>query len=328
VRISERITTSLGLRFDRDRAISPDLPAHDAQGNETGATVAGLGTLYTWNVFSPRLGVTVKITNDGRTVARASFGRFHQGILSGELGPVHPGMTPTTTAAYDPATAQYSRIISVVDPTANIRLDPNTKSPRTDQIAAGVDREIAKNTYLAVTYVRKDGADYIGWTDTGGIYTAGTRTLADGRIIPVQLLANGAAARRFFLTNPDEYTLRYNGVVTAFEKRWSDGWQALVSYTLSKTDGLEPSNGAPVGSGQASSTFGNGNTFGRDPNTLTNATGLLGNDRTHVFRMLGSAAVPHIGFTLAANLQYLTGQPWASSAQVSLPQGLTRILLE
>ena len=33
-------------------------------------------------------------------------------------------------------------------------------------------------------------------------------------------------------------------------------------------------------------------------------------------------------FTVAANLQYLTGQPWASSAQVSLPQGLTRILLE
>src|SRR6185295_12924693 len=207
VRINERVTMNLGLRFDHDRASSPDLPAHDAQGNETGATVAGLGTLYTWNVFSPRLGVTVKITEDGRTVARASFGRFHQGILSGELGPVHPGMTSTTTAAYDPATAQYSRIISVVDPTANVRLDPNTQSPRTDQFAVGVDREIAKNTFLAVSYVRKDGADFIGWTDTGGIYTASTRTLTDGRIIPVQLLANGAAARRCFLTNPDEYTL-------------------------------------------------------------------------------------------------------------------------
>src|ERR1043166_6302295 len=70
VRLSERVTANLGLRVDRDRAISPDLPAHDAQGNQTGATVAGLGTLYTWNVFSPRLGLTVKITDDGRTLAR------------------------------------------------------------------------------------------------------------------------------------------------------------------------------------------------------------------------------------------------------------------
>jgi hypothetical protein len=328
VRLSERVTANLGLRVDRDRAISPDLPAHDAQGNQTGATVAGLGTLYTWNVFSPRLGLTVKITDDGRTLARASFGRFHQGILSGELNPVHPGMTPTTTAGFDPATAQYSRVISVVDPTANVRLDANTKSPRTDQFAIGVDREVSKNMFLALSYIRKDGSDFIGWTDTGGLYSAGTRTLADGRVIPVQLLTNGTTARRFFLTNPVDYVLRYNGLVTAFEKRWSDGWQALVSYTLSRTDGLEPSNGAPAGSGQASSTFGNGNTFGRDPNTLTNATGLLGNDRTHVFRVMGSAAVPHTGFTVAANLQHLTGQPWASSAQVSLPQGLTRILLE
>jgi hypothetical protein len=327
VRFAERFTVNLGVRFDHDRAISPDLSAHDAQGHETG-TIAGLGTLYSWNVVSPRLGLTMKITADGATILRTSFGRFHQGILTGELNPVHPGVSPITTAAYDAVTGQYSRIISVVDPTINLRLDPITKSPQTNQFGIGVDRELARRMAVSISYVRKDGSDFIGWTDTGGTYRAETRTLADGRTIPVFVLTNGTAGQRFFLTNPEGYFLRYNGMMAAFEKRWSDGWQALASYTLSKTEGLQPTSGSSPGFGQASSTFGNAITFGRDPNTLTNAAGILANDRTHVLRLMGSVAIPRTGFVVATNVQYFTGLPWAATSQIPLPQGLTRVLLE
>jgi len=327
VRFADRFTMNLGVRFDHDRAVSQDLPSHDALGNE-GGLIAGRGTLYSWNVVSPRLGLTIKLTEDGKTIVRANYGRFHQGILTGELNPVHPGMTPITTAAFDATTGGYSRIISVVDPTINVRLDPDMKSPQTNQMGIGVDREFARHTSVTISYVRKDGSDFVGWTDTGGIYRPDTRTLADGRSVPVFVLANGTAARRFLLTNPPDYFIRYNGLMTAFEKRWSGGWQALASYTFSKTEGLESSSGSPAGLGQFSSTFGNAVTFGRDPNTLTNATGLLPNDRPHVFRVMGSVAVPGTGFVLAANLQSLTGSPWAATTPISLPQGLTRVLLE
>jgi hypothetical protein len=327
VRMADRFTVSLGLRVDHDRAISPDLPGHDAAGNETGATIRGLGNLYAWTVFSPRLGFTARLTGDGRTMLRTSWGRFHQGILTGEPSAVHPGLTPTTTAAFDQATGEYSRVISIVDPTVNLRLDPQTRSPQTDQLGIGVERELAPRLSIAASYVHKAGSDFIGWTDTGGIYEAGTRTLQGGQVIPVRVLANGTAARRFLLTNPSDYFLRYDGVVLTLAKRWSDAWQALASYTLSKSEGLEPSSGASPGQGQFSSTFG-GNPFGRDPNTLTNASGRLADDRTHVFRVMGSVPVPKSGFVLAGNFQYLTGLPWAATAQVSLPQGLTRILLE
>ena len=327
VRFAGRFTASLGLRFDHNRAISPDLPAHDAQGNEPGATIRGLGTLYTWNVLSPRLGLSVRLTADGRTMLRTTFGRFHQGILTGEPSAVHPGLTPTTTAAFDQATGQYSRIISVVDPTVNLRLDPHTKSPQTDQFGIGVERELARRLSIAASYVHKDGNDYIGWTDTGGAYEASTRTLQNGQVVPVRVLTNGTAARRFQLTNPSDYFLRYSGMVLTVDKRWSDSWQALASYTLSKTEGLQPSSGSSPGQGQFSSTFG-GNPFGRDPNTLTNATGKLSDDRTHVFRVMGSLPIPRTGIVFASNFQYLTGLPWAATAQVSLPQGLTRLLLE
>jgi hypothetical protein len=70
------------------------------------------------------------------------------------------------------------------------------------------------------------------------------------------------------------------------------------------------------------------NTFGRDPNNLTNAEGRLPNDRPHIFRVMGTVDIPRTGFVVAANFQQFSGKPWASTTQVSLPQGDQRILLE
>ena len=47
-----------------------------------------------------------------------------------------------------------------------------------------------------------------------------------------------------------------------------------------------------------------------------------------MFRVMGSVDVPRTGFVLAANLQHFSGKPWAATAQVALPQGDQRILLE
>jgi hypothetical protein len=69
-------------------------------------------------------------------------------------------------------------------------------------------------------------------------------------------------------------------------------------------------------------------TFGQDPNSLTNARGRLPNDRPNMLRAMGNFTVPRTGFLVAANLQHVSGKPWASSAQVLLKQGDTRVLLE
>lgn len=327
ITIGDRLTINAGIRFDHSRAISPDLPARDLTGQATDATVHGLGTLYTWNVWSPRLGVTTKLASDGRTMLRASYGRFHQGVLTGELGPIHPGQTPITTTAFDPATGGYTRLVSVVNPTTNLRLDPATGAPRTDEYSVGVDRELGRGLSVAIAYIRKSGENFIGWTDTGGIYREETRTMADGRVVPVLALTSGTASRRFLLTNQDGYLLTYDGLVTAVEKRRSDGWHAFASYTWSRTRGLQPSSGSAAGDPQFSSTLGGG-TFGRDPNSLTNAEGRLPNDRPHMFRGAVSWEVPRIGFLVAGNVQFLSGKPWAATAQISLPQGDQRVLLE
>ena len=116
ITIGNRLTINAGLRFDHHRAVSQDLHAVDLDGAETDEVVSGLGTLYTWDLFSPRLGTTTRLTADGRTILRGSYGRFYQGVLTGELAPVHPGATPITTLGYEAATGDYTRPISTVTP--------------------------------------------------------------------------------------------------------------------------------------------------------------------------------------------------------------------
>jgi hypothetical protein len=329
ITFGDRLTLNAGVRFDHNRAFSPDVHVVNAEGVETDAVIRGAGTFYTWNIVSPRLGVTTKLSGDGRTMLRASYGRFSQGVLTGEIGSFHPGVSSITTTAFDSATGGYTRLVSVVDPRVNLRLDPDTRAPRTDEYSVGVDREIGRRLAVSAAYVHKDGANFIGWTDTGGQYGVETRSLPDGRSVPVFVLLNETAARRFFLTNPEEYSLTYNGLVMLVEKRRSQGWQAFASYTVSKTTGLLPSSGTNAAGPQVSTVSPPGNiTFGRDPNDLTNAAGLLPNDRPHIFRMMGSVDVPRTGVAIAANMQYFTGKPWAATAQITLPQGDQRLQLE
>jgi TonB-dependent receptor-like protein/carboxypeptidase family protein len=332
ISVGSRLTINAGVRYDNARAISQDLHALDAQAHETDQIVPGLGTLYTWNIVSPRLGVTTKLTADGRTMLRASYGRFSQGVLTGEIGMFHPAVTPIRTNAYVAATGGYTQVVSVVDSRINLKIDPDTRAPRTDELSVGIDREVGRRLAVAVAYVRKDGANFIGWTDTAGQYRSETRTLPDGRSVPVFVLDTAVtptSARRFLLTNPDGYSLTYNGLVMVAEKRRAHGWQAFGSYTYSRASGLQPSSGTTAAGPQVSTVGPPGNlTFGRDPNDLTNARGLLPNDRPHVFRAMGSVDIPRTGFVFAADLQRFTGKPWAATTQVLLPQGDTRLLLE
>jgi hypothetical protein len=329
IRIGDRLTINLGVRYDHTRAISPDLTAVDLQGDETGATMAGLGTMYTWNIVSPRAGIVARLTADGRTLMRGSYGRFSQGVLTGELEPFHPGASPVTTAAFEPGSGDYTRILQIVD-NRNLQFDPHTRAPRTDEYSVGIDRELAGHVSVTTAYVRKEGANFIGWTDRGGEYRQETRTLTDGRIVPVYALASAPGSRQYLLTNPPGYSLAYNGLVMALAKRPSHGWQASGSYTLSKAYGLQSSSGTSAAGPQVSTVSPpQPLTFGRDPNDLTNARGRLPNDRPHIVRVKGSFDVPRTGLVLAANFQYFSGKPWAVTALVPLPQNNSyRVLLE
>jgi hypothetical protein len=332
VTLRDRLTITGGVRFDHSRAISQDLPAVDPQGQETDTVINGLGTMYTWNQWSPRLGVTIKLSADGRTILRASYGRFFQGVFTGELEPFHPGAMAVTMTAFNPITDDYSGPRITVDPKVNLQWDPEMRAPRTNEYSVGVDRAVRGRLTVSISYVHKDGSDFISWTDVAGKYVEGTQRLADGSSVTVYRLdttVTPPAARRFLLTNPDGYSLTYDGLVMTTERRRANGLQAFASYTWSKAYGTLPSSNASAAGMQTSTVSPpQPSTFGRDPNDLTNAYGRLPNDRPHIVRVMGSVDVPRTGFMLAANVQQFSGKPWTAATQITLPQGAQRVLLE
>ena len=95
---------------------------------------------------------------------------------------------------YDPATGDYTRSITTVDPRKNLRLDSEMRTPRTDEYSIGIDRQLGRSLAIAAAYVGKDGGNFIGWTDVGGVYLEGTRE-QNGRIVPVHVLENNAGLR-------------------------------------------------------------------------------------------------------------------------------------
>ena len=115
-----QLTIKIGARFDRLQGLSTDAPAVDSQFRDTGVTIAGLGTVIRWNTLSPRIGMNLKLNDDGSMVLRGLAGRYYDSITLTSIENVHPGVAITTLARFDPATNGYTNIISVTDPRANL----------------------------------------------------------------------------------------------------------------------------------------------------------------------------------------------------------------
>jgi hypothetical protein len=314
--IGDRLTVSLGLRFDHQTAQSPDQAAIDATLQPTGGTIAGLGDLFTWNVWSPRVGVNVKLTSDGRTVLRGTYSRVYREIFTSEIEPLHPGIAPIVEARYDPATGRYSNIVSVTNSLANITIDRDIQAPQTDTFSIGVDRELLPQVALHVSYVSKESERLIGWRDIRGVYGQSTTTLPDGRTLTVYPLQNRASERLFQRTNPPGWFDSYRGFMIGLDRRMANRWRAQANLTFSRSHGLR----LP---GQLSANN------GRDPNDITNATGRIKEtDRPVMFNANATYDVPVIDLRVSAQYQDVSNIPFAPQASVVLPQGRRSINIE
>ena len=319
-----RLTMTPGVRFDRMEAISPAAPVVDPAAysgtdglcrcnqsfGETGATIPGLGEMFTWNKVSPRMGINLRLTSDSRTVLRGTAGRYYRTVFLNDFAGMHPGITPVTLARFDPATSAYTTIISVTDSTANLAVDANVEAPYTDQYSIGIDREVVRHLGLSATYVHKTSSDHIGWRDIGGIYGTQTVTSPAGPVTVYPLL-NAPSERKFLRTNGAGFFSRYNGLVLSAYRRLATHWMLNVNYAYSKTEGLQVPGTTVFAS-----------TVGQDPNDYVNLTGrLTPNDRPHVLSVTGSYEFREIGVQVSGNLALMSGLPYAPQIQVVLPQG-------
>ncbi len=338
----DRTTISAGVRVDHVRGISPDvddLVLTDVRtlAFEPRGTVAGRGELYRWTNVGPRLGFNVRLDDDGATVLRGNWGRFYRTAITGELSGVHPGQATLREFYWNPATGGYDVPGPVYAPDTNFGYDPESRAPRTDQFSIGLDRALAANLALGVTYVRKDQDDLLGWNVRGASYSTVPHTFSNGLSGEIHPITTDPDDRFFQLGNVDcrgvayrcdPMYMDYNGLVLTLDKRMADGYQAQVSYVWSQAYGLLPSSGFGAAASQTTRVF--EGSLGRDPNDFINAAGHLQNDRTHTVRVTGAVLAPG-GVLLGFNYAWFVGKPWAGRELVDrafLPQGNRWVYVE
>jgi hypothetical protein len=311
-RIGSRLALNLGLRYDYSRASLPASPILDRLGNPGGQSTAAIDNLFEWkNSISPRVGFTLKLTGDGRSVLKGHYGRYYRGIITGEFDNTASSISPRYlfSGTYD---AQGNpEGLELVSDNSNLRVDPGFKNPYTDQFIGGFEQELVRNVGLSLYYIHKRGEDYGGWHDIGGQYEPATFVDETGKSIAVQALVSDPTSRLFLLTNPPEMFTRYNGFSAQITKRMSSHWQMVMSLVLSKSTGRLGSSRSGLKNSQSATA----SDFGQNPNDFINTDGRLIGDRPVVFKTQIVYQMPY-GFLLGANFVHQSGRPWARQARV------------
>ena len=84
------------------------MPRLDLARNQVG-TVEGIDDLIDWKGVSPRIGTNVQLRENGRTILRASYGRYHQKVTTSLFSALSPAQAITHQFGWNPVTGQYRR---------------------------------------------------------------------------------------------------------------------------------------------------------------------------------------------------------------------------
>jgi hypothetical protein len=226
-KVTPRLTLTYGLRWDVNPAIKGKNAASDpftitGLDDPATMTLAPRGTpLYntTYGNFAPRFGAAYKLNQreDRETVLRAGAGVFYD-LGSGPLGAVS-GFWPyqTTTSSLfaslplTPAEAAAPPFSLSLPVNSLFVADPNLKLPRTYQWNLAIEQSLGANQTISATYVGAVGRDLLR---------------EDTLSSPNANFTNAVYVVRNTATSD------YNALQLKFQRRLSQGLQALASYSF------------------------------------------------------------------------------------------------
>jgi hypothetical protein len=267
----DRLTLDAGLRYDHQdgEALPSETAANPAFPSVVpGVVFAGYKTPFTWNNWSPRVGVTYALDEARKMVARASFARYSGQLNTGTVGVLNPSSTAGSanyrwTDLNGDHFAQANEVdlnqfitaaggFNPANPTAVTsanRLDPNLKAPVTSSLVAGVDRELLPNLAVQVNYSYTRTEDLFGnFTGTitprvgvgrndyaPGSGFSGTIPVLGGTYNVPTFIPNQAAitagGNGFLTTNVPGYYTDYHGLELGLSKRLSNRWMGRVGLS-------------------------------------------------------------------------------------------------
>jgi hypothetical protein len=205
-------------------------------------------------------------------------------------------------------------LINVLPTEQGFTMDPKIKDPYYDQFSVGIERELLTNFSMGATFIYKNGKNSFGYEDRGGIYEQVQRTSSDnGQTYTVWNLVGGKFD--YWLTNPKAFGQTYKGLILQFNKRYSNRWLLNASATWSKAEGLILSARSNNGYGMSQSLVWYTGQFGRDPNDLINAKGVMNLDKTWMIKVSAGYNFPWDIF-LSFNYAFTTGRPTLKNVRI------------
>jgi hypothetical protein len=252
--------------------------------NNYGQTVSSLFGV------GPRLGAVVDLTRDQKTIFTAYYGRANE-VMS--LMPAFAMNVPiSTTEQWDPASNSW-KLLNTSGGPGGYQIDPNAKTPHTDEFSTSLRREIFSNSVASIEYTYKQISNIWDGQEINQIWDpTGTK---------VRGFANGQPQTIYLLTTPDKNYRIYQGVDFSVEARPSPNWDVWAAYTLSWLYGPGAEQLGQVGGSEPGfSAFYN-------PRQTMFYDGFLPEDHRHNLKV--RASYTWKGLTVGALFTYLSGAP-------------------
>jgi hypothetical protein len=252
----DRWTLDLGIRFDRQRARNhpSQAPANELAPSILPALDYPGGPNLTWNDWSPRLGVTYRVTD--KTIARASYALFSNQLGSNMVLFENPARQATIQYRFHDVNGDHlAQVSELLGPTGTVmnvnpadpaapfspnQVDPNLTSPGAHVVVGGVEREVMANFSLGVNLghsylTNTTWIPFIGLTrdDFVQYRTAGTNSVPSDT--PVYRLAPGVTlppGNARLSTNRDGYHRHYWNVDVVGTRRLANRWMFRGFMTL------------------------------------------------------------------------------------------------
>ena len=279
--IRDRLTLNFGVRMDKT----------------TGGLRGGSDWIF-YTDIAPRFGVAYDLLGDGKTMLKASWGRYYE---APHCSTYSFKDEPATYYAFWLAPGVYD-IYAVDDPATTFNLDPDIKNHYAEMMSIGLERELFPDVGLTVRYNHREDGQIFGGENRLAQWAPFTVVDREDQTHTMYYQTNLGEDDRWVINN-DKLHMKHDSVDIILNKRYSNNWQLMVALTWQKSEGN-------IYLGYDAGGFGLGAVdLGDDPNDFVNADGTAEHLNPIIFRIAGSYRLPSpIDAMFGWTYEYVTGR--------------------